>query len=78
MIRVKRVTIEVDDKLHRAMRSKATQEGKSTKEVVTTLLEGWLRGEEKAYQMVEQINVVKALLEEWLSGEPKEEKEGEA
>jgi predicted HicB family RNase H-like nuclease len=39
---IKRLTVEIDEKLHAKAKSRAYAEGKSIKEKIMELLEGWL------------------------------------
>jgi predicted HicB family RNase H-like nuclease len=40
---IKRLTVEIDEKLHAEVKSRAYAEGKSIKEKIIELLEGWLK-----------------------------------
>jgi len=45
---MKQINARVSDELHRAIKMKAAQEGKTMTEVIVTLLQKWLEEDEQA------------------------------
>jgi predicted HicB family RNase H-like nuclease len=53
-VNLKRLTVEVDEDLHRAIRIKAIREGKTMREIVIELLRRWLAEDEDTEKKREQ------------------------
>jgi predicted HicB family RNase H-like nuclease len=49
---MKQINARVSDKLHRAVKMKAAQEGKTMTEVIVTLLKKWLEEEDDGMQIL--------------------------